>query len=153
MFSCSSTQKMQKNKQADQDSVLVWLNEKRFVFHAINAQPMYGPTINLTSDYTLELRNDSIIAWLPYFGRSFVAPSNPTDGGIKFATKNYTIKTDTIQKKIWKLMVVPKDLPAFENTKDVRQLWLNIGLNSYGSIQIVSQNRTPISFYGYVSSK
>jgi len=152
MTSCNSA-KIAQNAKDNQDSVATWWHSKHFVFHANNAQPMSGRTINLTSEYTFEMRNDSIIAWLPYFGRSFSAPINPSDGGIKFATSNYTIKDEKEEKKMYKMTIVPKGLPAFEHTKDVQQLYLSIGYNGYGTLQIQSVNQTPISYYGYLAGK
>ncbi len=31
-------------------------------------QPMRGGSRNLTTNYTLEIRNDSVFSYLPYFG-------------------------------------------------------------------------------------
>ncbi len=150
--SCNTAKTAQREK-ADQDSVATWWQQRQFVFHATNTQPMNGGSINLTYDYTFEMRNDSIIAWLPYFGRAFVAPTNNTDGGIKFATNNYTIKDEKKEKKMYKMTILPKGLPAFQNTKDVQQIYLSIGNTGYGTVQIQSLNQTPISFYGYISGK
>ncbi|WP_447640762.1 MULTISPECIES: DUF4251 domain-containing protein [Chitinophagaceae] len=152
LYSCNSAKTAQRTK-ANQDSIAAWWQNKNFAFHATNAQPMSGRNINLTSDYTLEMRNDSIIAWLPYFGRSFVAPTNPMDGGIKFATNNYTVKDEKFEKKMYKMTITPKGLPAFENTKDVQQMWLSVGIDGYGTLQIQSLNQTPISYYGYLAGK
>lgn len=150
--SCNSAKTAQRTK-ANQDSVATWWQNKNFVFHATNAQPLSGRNINLTSEYTFEMRNDSIIAWLPYFGRAFTAPTNPSDGGIKFATNNYQIRDDKLEKKMYKMNIVPKGLPAFQNTKDVQQMWLTIGVDGYGTLQLQSLNQTPISYYGYISGK
>ncbi|MFT4203478.1 MAG: DUF4251 domain-containing protein [Chitinophagaceae bacterium] len=152
VYSCNSAKTAQKSR-ADQDSVASWWQHRQFVFHATNAQPMSGRNVNLTSDYTFEMRNDSIIAWLPYFGRSFIAPTNAAEGGIKFATDSFTIKDEKKEKNLYKMLVVPNGLPAFQNTKDVQQLWLSIGTSGYGTLQIQSLNQTPISFYGYLTGK
>lgn len=152
LVSCNSA-KMAERAKANQDSIANWWQNKNFVFHATSAQPMSGRNINLTTDYTFEMRNDSIIAWLPYFGRGFVAPMNPSDGGIKFATNNYAIKDEKQEKKMYKMTIIPKGLNVFQNTKDVQQLWLSIGNDGYGSLQIQSMNQTPISYYGYLAGK
>ncbi|PZP51518.1 MAG: hypothetical protein DI598_02980 [Pseudopedobacter saltans] len=149
--SCNSAKTAQRTKD-NRDSISSWWESKQFTFHAITAQPMTGNVIQLTSEYTFDMRNDSIIAWLPYFGRGFVSPTNPGDGGIKFATKNYAIKNEKQAKKMFKMTIVPKGLPPFQNTKDVQQLFLSFGIDGYGTLQIQSLNQTPISFYGYLSS-
>lgn len=37
-------------------------------------QPMRGGSRNLTTNYTLEIRNDSVFSYLPYFGVAYNAP-------------------------------------------------------------------------------
>ena len=152
LCSCNSA-KMSQRAKANQDSVAVWWQSNRFAFHATNALLMSGTNVNLTSDYTFEIRNDSVIVWLPYFGRSFVAPTDPSQGGIKFATDNYTIKDKKQEKKMYKMTILPKGLPAFQNTKDVQQMYFTVSNDGYGTLQIQSLNRTPISFYGYLAGK
>ena len=148
--SCNSAKTAQRTKD-NRDSINTWWQSKNFAFHATAAQPMTGNNVQLTTDYTFEMRNDSIIAWLPYFGRAFTAPTNPMDGGIKFATNNYTTKNESLKKNMYKMTILPKGLSAFQNTKDVQQIYLTVGIDGYGTLQIQSLNQTPISFYGYLS--
>lgn len=151
IMSCNSAKTAQRTKD-NRDSISNWWQTKTFAFHATSAQPMSGNNVQLTTDYTFEMRNDSIVAWLPYFGRAFTAPTNPMDGGIKFATNNYNTKNESLKKNVYKMTIVPKELPSFQNTKDVQQIYLTVGVDGYGTLQIQSLNQTPISFYGYLSA-
>lgn len=139
-------------KQAKADSVSNWANGKNFVFHAQNALPQRGNNWPLTSDYTLTVTPDSIVAYLPYFGRAYTAPIDPSNGGIKFTSKKYDYST-AAKKGAWQIVVKPQDLPPFQNTQSAQQLYINIGNSGYGSVQVVSYNREQITFNGYFASK
>lgn len=152
ILSACNSAKMAQSAKNNQDSISSWWQQKQFIFHATSAQPMTGGNIQLTTDYTLELRNDSIIVWLPYFGRGFTAPTNPSEGGFKFATSKFQMQNESFKKKMYSLTIVPKDLPSFQNTKDVQKLYLTFGVDGYGTLQIQSLNQTPISFFGYVGA-
>ena len=44
------------------------------------ALPMGGRTVHLTTPYSLEMRGDSAISYLPYFGRAYSLPYGGGDG-------------------------------------------------------------------------
>ena len=51
----------------------------RFTIEVDRALPMGGRTVHLTTPYSLEMRGDSAISYLPYFGRAYSLPY----GGIR----------------------------------------------------------------------
>src|SRR5205823_2822913 len=70
------------------------VESKDFVFEAQSVSPMGGGMRQLTSSYDLIVSKDTIISNLPYFGRAYTAPVNPSEGGINFTSTNfeYTVK-------------------------------------------------------------
>jgi hypothetical protein len=68
------------------------------VFVAQNVYPATGRNINLTTTYVIRLAADTVIADLPYFGRAYVAPMNPSDGGIHFTSTKFSYTT---KEKRW----------------------------------------------------
>lgn len=84
---------------------------------------------------------------MPYFGRAFVAPMNPSEGGIRFTSTdfNYTVKDR--KKGGWDIAILPKD------AKDVRQMLLSVTESGYGSLQVISNNRQQISYNGYLMER
>lgn len=66
-------------KKETQNSVQASLDAKNFVFVAQTMSPLRGGLRQLTSYYDLRVSNDSVISNLPYFGRAYVAPMNPSD--------------------------------------------------------------------------
>ena len=57
----------------------------RFTIEVDRALPMGGRTVHLTTPYSLEMRGDSAISYLPYFGRAY---SLPYGGGTGCVLKN-----------------------------------------------------------------
>src|SRR5688572_10874501 len=93
---------------------------KNFVFKAQAAQPLGGRTIQLTSDFDLRVSKDTLVSHLPYFGRAFVAPINPSEGGIRFTSTSFEYRVKERRKGGWEITLLPKDV------RDVRQLFLNV---------------------------
>ncbi len=121
------------------------IESKNYVFKAQSVNPVRGSTRQLSSDYDLQLFNDSLVTYLPYFGRAYSAPINATDGGIKLNTTHFNY---TIQKKKrggWELYFTPTE------SLDISSLHLSVSASGYASLQVQSTNRDPISFNGYVT--
>jgi hypothetical protein len=108
---------------------------------------MVGRSRQLTSDYDVKVAKDSIISYLPYFGRAYTAPLDPTRGGIQFKSKDFEYTISNKRKGGWDILIKPKDVD------DVRQLSLMISEDGYGSLQVLSNNRQPIIFNGYVTAR
>jgi hypothetical protein len=118
---------------------------KHFVFTAQTVLPLGGAMRQLTSEYDVKLSGDSLISYLPYFGRAY-GPINPgDDGGIKFTSTKFDYKTKARKKGGWDIMITPKD------NRDVRQLNFTISASGYASLQVSSNNRQSISYNGYIS--
>ena len=118
---------------------------KHFVFTAQTVLPLGGAMRQLTSEYDVKLSSDSLITYLPYFGRAY-GPINPgDDGGIKFTSTKFDYKTKARKKGGWDIMITPKD------NRDVRQLNFTISASGYASLQVSSNNRQSISYNGYIS--
>lgn len=118
---------------------------KHFVFTAQMALPLGGSMRQLTSEYDVKLNGDSLITYLPYFGRAY-GPINPgDDGGIKFTSTKFDYKTKARKKGGWDIMITPKD------NRDVRQMNFTISTSGYATLQVSSNNRQSISYNGYIS--
>ena len=49
-------------------------------------------SIYLSPYYYLKVSKDTVVAYLPYFGRAYTAPADPTEGGIKFTSTKMCIR-------------------------------------------------------------
>ena len=129
------------------DELKELIRKQEYVFVAQNALTQRGRTVNLTSEYDLKVGKVEIEAYLPFFGRAFTAPIDPTEGGIKFTSKNFEYKERKGKKGGWEITIIPTDY------KDVNSLNLSISESGYGTLSVNSNQRSNISFYGYITQK
>lgn len=154
---------LQLSAQTDKETTVKIVTDKHYTFVANTALPMNnmevnailnsmpgaqggGGAINLSGNqYDLKVTQDSIVAYLPYYGRAFSAPYNSNEGGIKFTSKDFTYKESKNKKGYYIIQI---------NTKDVRRenfrLTLNITTNGYATLVASGNNKQPITFNGYL---
>lgn len=139
----------QDKKAAKIEAIKTMVNNANYIFRANYVNPQRGGNKALTSDYDLKVTKDTITAFLPYYGRAYVAPINPSEGGIKFTSTNFIYTTKNNKAGSWDILIKPK-LNSNNDLKDVQQLRLNISSGGYASLSVISTNREPISFNGYI---
>ncbi len=130
------------------DSVIKnMIDSKAYTFVAQTAQPTTGRIRQLTSTYQMDVSKDSVIADLPYFGRAYAAPVDPSQGGIQFTSTQFEYITTPKKKGGWTILIKPK-----ENV-DARQLILDVSASGFANLQVLSTNRQAISFAGFVKDR
>jgi hypothetical protein len=127
------------------------INTQNYIFVANYVNPSRGGGRALTSDYDLSVSKDSVIAYLPYFGRAYMADYGSTDGGIKFTWTHFDY-TVTNKNKNWDILISPKN-KNIGDPKGVQNIRLDISSDGYASLQVISENRDPISFNGNIQER
>ena len=123
------------------------VNSQDFDFKAQTAIPMGGQTRHLSLDYyDLAVSKDTIVAYLPYYGRAYSAPP-PGQSGIQFTSTNFVYVPSPDKKGGWNISIKPKDV------SDVSQMNLYISANGYATLQVVSISRQSISFNGVAGKR
>lgn len=146
-FQIAPAQSNKQDKQtAKETQIKNLVDSQNYVFKAQSAMPMSGRTRQLTSDYDLKVTKSSIVSYLPYFGRAYTAPINPSQGGIQFTSKDFDYTATPGKKGGWDIQIKPKDY------RDVQQMTLSISRDGYASLQVTSTNRQMISFNGYIAA-
>ncbi len=121
------------------------VNEKNYIFVAQQALPMRGGTRLLTPEFDFVVTPDTLIAFLPYFGRAFQAPINPMEGGIKFTSTKFDYDTKGKTKKgKWTINIDPKDVNGISSMR------LEIFDNGQATLNVSQTHKDPISFSGYI---
>lgn len=134
------------NRKADrQAEVQQLITSGRYQFNARSAQSMNGRTRQLTSPYDLKVTPDTVTAYLPYFGRAYTAPIDPSKGGIDFTSTKFQYNVGDQKKGGWTVTIKPGD------TRDVQQMTLTVSADGYASLNVTSTQRQPISFMGVVA--
>lgn len=99
---------------------------------------------NLSPGYIVKVSGDSLIVDLPFFGRAYQAPMDPTKGGIKFTTDNYEMRQSNGRRGTMEVTIFP------QNTNEVQQMFLSISSGGYATLNVISYQREPINFYGII---
>ena len=117
------------------------INSRHYTVDVLRAYPMGGESVNLTSPYSLEIRGDSLISYLPYFGRAYSIPYGGGKGLIFDAPiTNYRCVINTKKTA----------LITFEsrNDEDVYQFQVDIIPSGSATIDVVPTKRQSISYQG-----
>lgn len=146
--------------QTDKATTARILEEKNYVFVATTAIPinntdlnrvmgrmngMGSGTVNLTgSSYDLKVTTDSLVAYLPYFGRAYSASYNNDDNGVKFNSKNFTYTMSKRKKNTWSIDMATKDV------KDNIRMNLSVSDSGYATLNVYSSNKQSITYNGYL---
>jgi hypothetical protein len=139
-----NTEKQEKEN-AKIEAIKQMVESRRFVFQARSATPMSGRTRQLTYDYNLQIKKDTIQSDLPYYGRAYTSTPGDPDGGINFTTTSFDYSSKEGAKGGWDIIIAPKEI------RNVNRMMLSISNSGYATLQVTSNTRQAISFYGSVA--
>jgi len=145
-LSVANAQSSSKDKKAAKEATIKKsVDAKRYTFLANYVLPQRGGGKQLTSEYDLRVTPDSVISFLPYFGRAyFDVPYGGADGGIKFTSTKFTYDVKEKKKGGWEITIIPSDV------KNLNRMILYISPDGYASLSVNSTNRDFITFDGYL---
>ena len=123
------------------------IESKKYVFVIQSASPVSGGTIQLNTYYNLYINKDSLVSYLPYFGRAYRAEIGSTRSPLDFISTDFTYTAKRLKKGGYEINIELKD------QNDAKHINLSISSSGYGTLRINSLNRQPISFYGYLTKK
>jgi hypothetical protein len=131
-------------KAAKEAAIKKDVDNKTYTFIAEQATPLGGGTIELTSvTYDIRVTPDSVISYLPYFGRAyFDVGYNPTDQGLKFTSTKFDYTVSEAKRGGWEILIKPKDV------KYLQSLRFYISPSGYGQLNATMINRDPINYQG-----
>lgn len=122
------------------------LKEQDFTFTAQAYATASSEKKQMTDPYSFKVSLDSIVGVLPYYGQSYTAQINLTDGSIKFNILKY--KYEFMEKKKGRYQVAIK--PEDKNTT-IQSFYMTIFTDGTGQVDVLSRNREPMTFYGSIS--
>lgn len=136
---CAQDRAEQKEKEAEQVKEL--LESGRFTIEVDRALPMQGKPVNLTTLYSLEMRGDSVVSYLPYFGRAYSLPYGGGEG-LRFETlvSDYQLSYNKKGKAHIRFTARTKE--------DTFQFHVDVFTNGSATIGVTSTNRQEISYQG-----
>ena len=135
---------LRKKEKAEEISKLIEEADLRFI--AQFAYPMGGGSINLTSEFTLDIEGNKVTAFLPFFGRAYFADYGSREGGIKFNEVARSIEWKKEKHGYIAQMEV-------KSPKDIYRLNFFVTTSGYATLDVSSNNRQSIRFSGIVVKK
>ncbi len=142
---CTSTKNTGNgNNISSATSVKSMIDSQKFVFVAERVNPLRGRNRYLTSPYDVSVSHDSLVSYLPYFGRAYTAPLNSSEAGIQFTSTNFSYNTTQLKSNKWDVIIKPNDV------NDASQLSFTIFDNGSASLMVTSNSKDPISFTGHL---
>ena len=143
---CSGSRQTQADLTLNAATVKSMVENKNFVFVALSVTPMTGRRRELTSSYQISILKDTIISYLPFFGRGYIAPVSPTDIDFDFTSAKFSYAA-TPAKKGWNILIKPSD------QKYLQQLYFRVFENGTASLNVTSVDRSFISYSGYIKER
>ena len=121
------------------------INQKQFIFKANSLTSNSGYNKTLSSNYDLILKKDSVMAYLPFWGKAYTSLFND-EGGIKFNEKMKEFQYDDLEKKGHNINF------SVKTKDDTFHFNLNISTQGYANVIVTSNNKSRISYYGQIEA-
>ncbi|MDR2385123.1 MAG: DUF4251 domain-containing protein [Tannerella sp.] len=142
LSACASLQGISKEEKAARETALKEaINKQEYVVDVNCMIPMKGNSKHLSSSYSLTIKRDEIISYLPYFGEAYNIPYGGGKGlNFKAKINKYNALVDNKGKTIIELET--------KNEEDHYVYHIEIFPNGAANISVRSHNRQSISYSG-----
>ena len=138
-----SAQTKKEKKELKKQAVEKLNTSGKYKIDVNRALPARGRCVTLTSPYSVEMSNDSIISHLPYYGRAYSIPYGGGEG-LNFKAPLTDYKLDWDKKGTAKIKFTAR------STEDKFDFDIDIFSNGSSTIFVNMQNRQSINFQGEV---
>ena len=139
-----SGQNKKEKKELKKEAVTGVLESANYKINVDAALPMGGQYITLSTPYSLEVKNDSLFSYLPYYGRAYNIPY----GGGKGLIFNALIEN-------YRMDIHPKGNAAIRfsarSPEDYCNFHIKVFDNGSVTIDVTMQKRQAISFRGEIA--
>ena len=122
------------------------LDSRHYVINVDMMLPRRGPSRTLPNDWSLEVKGDTLVSYLPYFGVAY-EPLFGDDKGLNFTSpiKTYEDKGFSKGKRSIHLQV--------NNSEDFIDYYVEVSDEGYAHIDVNPRKREGISFSGQMTGK
>jgi len=129
---------------ASSEEVVKAINDDHWVFSAEQAMPLRGRSRIITGGYEVQCKGDTLISYLPYFGRAYSTTYGSTTSALDFKSTNFSYTKEKDAKGAWNVTIKPADY------KEVSAMYFTFYENGSAQLNVQSNNREAISFSGTV---
>lgn len=138
---CATTEERAARAAAKAAKVQTALAERQFKLSINRMYPLRGGTRQLSFGYSIEVRNDSLISYLPFFGRAYSVPY----GGGK--ALNFSERIGSYQETLMADGLHHIEI-GVKNEEDTYVYFLDVYDNGKATVDVQSYERDRISFSG-----
>ena len=148
LASCASSDGLsrQERRLQKQTHIREALANRHFTINVTSAHPLGRPTIMLSTLYSLEVRGDTLVSYLPYYGRAYNIPYGGGKGlnftGIIDEYEDVVVKPGEHRIRI-----------GLTNEEDTYIYTITAFESGSSTISVWMRQRTEISFTGTVDTK
>lgn len=134
-------QARKQKKEEKQKAIRELVEAQKIKVEVNTAYPMRGPSKNLTTNYSVEIRNDSVFSYLPYFG---IAYNVPYGGG-----KGLIFNAQITEYKLTFDKKGTANIRFKTRTEEDNFIYsLSIFTSGWADVNVTPTNRQAISFRG-----
>ena len=141
LVGCATAEERAARAAEQAKAVKTALQERNYQIAVNRMYPSRGASKTVSSGYTVEVRNDSLISYLPYFGRAYDVPYGGGNG-LNFSAPIRNYKESQTKSDLHHIEIDVK------NDEDTYLYTLDIFDNGSADINVRSRQREPISFSG-----
>ena len=140
LVSCATQEERAARKAELAKNVTAALNARKYKIDITRMIPSKGPSKSVSS-YSIEVRNDSLISYLPYIGRAYSVPYGGGNG-LNFAAPISNYKESTKKNGMREIEI------SVTNSEDSYVYTLGVFDNGSSSLDVQSRQREQISYTG-----
>ena len=117
------------------------LDDRHYTINIRTMSPMRGPTRTVTSPWTVEVKGDTLVSYLPYIGRAYNVPYGGGKG------LNFSAPIESYQEGMGKNGKRHIEI-KLTNEEDTYLYTLEVFDNGSSSVSVMSRQREQISYSG-----
>lgn len=141
LVGCATAEERAARAAEQAKAVKTALQERNYQIAVNRMYPSRGASKIVSSGYSVEVRNDSLFSYLPYFGRAYDVPYGGGNG-LNFSAPIRNYKESQTKSDLRHIEIDVK------NDEDTYLYTLDIFDNGSTDINVRSRQREPISFSG-----
>ena len=141
LVGCATAEERAARAAEQAKAVKAALQERNYQIAVNRMYPSRGASKIVSSGYSVEVRNDSLISYLPYFGRAYDVPYGGGNG-LNFSAPIRNYKESQTKSDLRHIEI------DVQNDEDTYLYILDIFDNGSTDINVRSRQREPISFSG-----
>ena len=146
-FGCSAAKNISTEQVTNSDSLQSMINAHNFVFVPQFVNPVGISRRDVSGgNYDFTVKKDTVISYLPFFGRGYIAPLSPTDVDFDFTSTKFSY-TILPAKHGWNISIKPADQHY------LHEFYFKVFNNGSASLTITSIDRSSLSYDGYIAVK